>query len=1086
MEDSILTIQQVQFFDKYSRYDHGAQKHETFAASCDRSVDFFADIFKKEMPQGSVFPELREAMLSMDAFPGMRLFQNAGASALRDPESIFNCSYLPVCDLHAFRETMRLLGLGVGVGYSVEQQYVSRLPMISDSRDGGYAKTIVIEDSLYGWTNALYEYMKALFANQTVVVDYSYVRPTGAPLHTRGGFASGPEPLRHCFETIREIVENRRKDRFLRTIDAHDIQCCIASAIVSGGVRRAAMISLFSENDNLMWNAKSGNWYEKHLYRRFANNSVVITGPWQKSQFDRYFDMMVESRSGEPGIFSRYAANITKPARRAYAEFGTNPCVVGDTLVAVADGRQPQPISKLVEEGCDVDVYTVVDGKLAIRKARNFRQTGSAVPVYRVKWSDGTHIDVTANHKFVLKGGQEVEALSLQPSDEVDALTIGGYTKGKEHFETCDIDVAYRQLWYSQMTKSEHRFIVGYHNNCEIVGLNELQVHHIDNNPKNNAINNLLILSSKEHTALHRDRMLGENNPAYTHMSDEWKANLSKACSGELNGNSTGHSNEEIRAAIAKETERLGRVMTRDEWINLAASNGMPKVLNKWRTDGAALRDFLKEVALTTNLPLHERDGCIFVTRVCEVCGTSFEVPYFRRETAVCGRSCAAVRSWQRHGNEMRNGLLDGHERRHQDVRKEQMRVYNDLLAELSRHPTKREWVAECKGRNISPEISRPSSPFTSWDELKEGTSIYNHRVVSVEFVGEEDVYTCTVDDSHTYFGGSLKLTASGHVAFSGVLSRQCGEVALNPWQFCNLSIANVRYTDSADDLKEKVRLAAIWGTMQAAYLTKVNHTAQLRPQWYINQVNERLLGVDLNGLRDNPMLNEMFDRRDGTLLNELKTVVLETNQEYAKLLGIAPAAAATCDKPAGNSATLFNTASGAGPRYAPYYTRRVRLSSTGRVAKLLALHGMPFNPEVGQELATANTLVFDFPVKAPDGAVYASDLSGVDQLEFWRWCKTEWTEHNPSTTIYFNLDEVSKMSDWSHANQNLLGGVSFLPRDNSVYELSPYEVITPEKYEEDTAKMPYIDWTLLDSIGGDISTSAQEFACVGGACEVV
>lgn len=638
MDDSILTIQQVQFFDKYSRYDHAAQKHETFGASCDRSVDFFADIFKKEMRHNNVFPMLRGSMLSMDAFPGMRLFQNAGASALRDPESIFNCSYIPVCDLHAFRETMRLLGLGVGVGYSVEQQYVSRLPMLAGSRDQGYAKTIVVEDSLYGWTNALYEYLRALFANQKVDVDYSYVRPAGAPLHTRGGFASGPEPLRECFENIRRIIESRRSERFLRTIDAHDIQCCIAPAIVSGGVRRAAMISLFSENDNLMWNAKSGNWYESHLYRRFANNSVVITGQWQKSQFDRYFDMMVDSRSGEPGIFSRYAANITKPARRAYAEFGTNPC----------------------------------------------------------------------------------------------------------------------------------------------------------------------------------------------------------------------------------------------------------------------------------------------------------------------------------------------------------------------------------------------------------------------------------------------------------------GEVALNPWQFCNLSIANVRYTDSTADLKEKVRLAAIWGTMQAAYLTKVNHTPQLRPQWYINQVNERLLGVDLNGLRDNPMLNEMFERRDGTLLNELKMVVLETNQEFAKILGIAPAAAATCDKPAGNSATLFNTASGMGPRYAPYYTRRMRLSSTGRVAKLLALHGMPFNPEVGQDLATANTLVFDFPVKAPDGAVYASDLSGIDQLEFWRWCKTEWTEHNPSTTVYFNPDEVDAMSDWAYDNQNLLGGVSFLPRDNTVYALSPYEVITPEKYEEDAAKLPYIDWTLLDTIGGDISTSAQEFACVGGACEVV
>jgi hypothetical protein len=457
----------------------------------------------------------------------------------------------------------------------------------------------------------------------------------------------------------------------------------------------------------------------------FVNNSVVIDGYWEKGHFDTFFKNMIDSQSGEPGIFSRYAANYTRPSRRAFGMFGTNPCVTGDTLIAVADGRQPQPISKLVEEGCDVDVYTVVDGKLAIRKARNFRQTGSKVPVYRVKWSDGTHIDVTANHKFVLKNGQEIEALNLQLSDEVDALTIGGYMKGEKHFEACNIDVAYRQLWYSQMTKSEHRFIAGYHNNCEIVGLNELQVHHIDNNPRNNAISNLLILSSKEHVALHRDRMLGKNNPACTHMSDEWKVSLSEACSGELNGNSTGHSNEEIRAAIAKETERLGRIMTCKEWVNLAASNRMPKVLNKWRTNNATVRDFLKEVALTTDLPLHERDGCIFVTRVCEVCGTNFEVPYFRRETAVCGRSCASVRSWQRHGNEMHDALLDGHERRHQGVRKEQMRVYNDLLVKLDRHPTKKEWVAECKGHSVSSEISRPSSPFTSWSELKEGASVF-------------------------------------------------------------------------------------------------------------------------------------------------------------------------------------------------------------------------------------------------------------------------------------------------------------------------------------------------------------------------
>jgi hypothetical protein len=433
----------------------------------------------------------------------------------------------------------------------------------------------------------------------------------------------------------------------------------------------------------------------------------------------------------------------------------------------------------------------------------------------------------------------------------------------------------------------------------------------------------------------------------------------------------------------------------------------------------------------------------------------------------------------------MHDALLDGHERRHQGVRKEQMRVYNDLLVKLDRHPTKKEWVAECKGHSVSSEISRPSSPFTSWSELKEGASVYNHRVVSVELVGEEDVYTCTVDGSHTYFGGSLKLTASGHVAFSGVLSRQCGEIALNPWQFCNLSIANVSSTDGPAELKEKVRLATIWGTMQAAYLTRVNHTQQIRPQWYINQEAERLLGVDLNGLRDNAMLNEMFERRDKELLTELKEVVLETNQEYARMLRIAPAAAATCDKPAGNSGVLFNRASGMGPRFAPHYIRRMRLASNGRVAKLLALYGVPFEPEVGQKRDTAKTIVFDFPVEAPSGAVYASDLSAIDQLEFWKFCKLGWTEHNPSTTVYFKPEEFEEMSMWTFVNQNILGGVSFMPRDNSVYKLPPYETISKETHDEMVASWPEIDWSVLDQLGGDISSSAQEFACAGGVCDI-
>jgi hypothetical protein len=1071
-----------QFYDKYSNWLHDEGRRETFEEACQRCVDFarFTTIDKLGP---SVYNELLEGMMTMGAFPSMRYFQVAGPEAIRHPQSIFNCAYHPVRDISAFSETLFLLGLGIGVGYSVEKKYINCLPEVVsyDQWLSGGNKEIVVEDSLEGWAHSLQQALTFWWNGIDPKFNFSKVRPAGSPLKSRGGYASGPRPFEIALGQIREIILGAT-GRHLKPIEVHDIQCHIASAIVSGGFRRSAMISLFDNRDTEMFAAKSGEWYKDNPQRSYANNSMVLTRPMTEWWWRKKMHEIHDTGYGEPGIFSRYAASESRPARRLDADWGTNPCVTGDTLVAVADGRLPTPIIDLVKEGKDVDVYTVSkEGELTIRKARNFRKTGTGTPVYRVTWTDGSHINVTANHKFVTKDGREVEALNLKPTDEIDSLTIGGYRKGKAHFESCDVDEAYRQLWHSKMTKSEHRFIAGFHNNCQIVGLNDLQVHHIDRDSRNNSLSNLQIMSSKEHAALHRDRMLGENNPANTHMTDEWKENLSKACTGEANGNSTGHINEEIHASMTAETERLGRIMGKADWVKFAKENGLPVNLNEWRRGGLTLSELLKEIAVNSELPVFEEDGQLFVIRVCEVCGNEFAVPYRRREAAVCGRSCGNVKSWQRYGEQKRLALLEGYEQRHQGVRADQMRVYNDLLVGLDRHPTKKEWYEECKERGLSAEIARTSSPFRSFKALQEGASVYNHRVASVEYVGEEDVYTCTVDDTHTYFTGSMKKTKGGFRSFSGVLSRQCGEIFLRPYSFCNLSIANVRAEDDYAEIANKARLAAIWGTIQASF----GNFPSIRKEWSVNQVEERLLGVDLNGQRDNAMFSDSNSAAKFPF-GDIVQLVNKTNVEIASKLGIRPAAASTCAKPAGNSSVLFDTASGIRPRHSEFYIRRVQVLSSSPMAAFLIDSGVPHVNLTGGEWASEATYVFDFPVQAPSTAsAFVGDIGVEEQLAYWKVVKTQYTEHNPSVTIDYRTNkDIVAIGKWLTENQTIIGGLSFFPYSDVLYDNAPYESVTEEVYEELVSKVN-VDWSRYKDFDHYYTTSSQEFACVGGACDV-
>jgi ribonucleoside-diphosphate reductase alpha chain len=303
-----------------------------------------------------------------------------------------------------------------------------------------------------------------------------------------------------------------------------------------------------------------------------------------------------------------------------------------------------------------------------------------------------------------------------------------------------------------------------------------------------------------------------------------------------------------------------------------------------------------------------------------------------------------------------------------------------------------------------------------------------------------------------------------------------CGEITLRSKEFCNLTEVVARREDTEASLLRKIRLATILGTYQAT----LTNFPYLSKEWKENCEEERLLGVSITGQWDCPIVRE----RD--VLRRLREQAIEVNREYAKRFGINPAAAITCVKPSGTVSQLVDAASGMHPRYAPYYLRRVRISATDPLFQMLKDQKFPYYPEVGQSYGSASTYVLEFPVAAPKGAVVRRDLSALDQLAYWEVVKRNFTEHNPSVTISVGEDEWIATANWLYEHWDILGGLSFLPREEHVYQLAPYEEIDEERYREYAAKLPAIDFSQIVLYEKDDTTQgAKELACVSGVCEV-
>ena len=636
-------LQKTMFFDKYSRWNEKENRRETWEESVDRVCGWLQNETHRRTGVELFWPELKQAMMGLESLPSMRVLQMAGPTLDRCNVGAYNCSYLPLKDWQGFGELLYILMQGTGVGFSVEKQYVDQLPVIKHQDSCAWqpeqfgldpdtqCPTILIEDSTEGWCNAFTAGLQIWASGGDCTFDYSQIRPYGAPLKTKGGKASGPEPLKNLLEFSRKLIL-AHQGRKLSTLNVHDLACYCGSIVQVGGVRRAAEISLSDRDDAKMARAKMGQFWLVAPERAMANNSIVYN---EKPQLMDYIDdwkILIESGSGERGIFNREGIRRGLPERRDREfDFGVNPC----------------------------------------------------------------------------------------------------------------------------------------------------------------------------------------------------------------------------------------------------------------------------------------------------------------------------------------------------------------------------------------------------------------------------------------------------------------GEIILRPYQFCNLSIAVARNGDTLEDLARKVKNATTFGVVQSL-LTDFNY---IRPEWKANCEQERLLGVDITGQLDCEWFGETT--RIATY-QFLRKVAVDRAKELSALLGINFSAAVTCVKPSGNSSQLLDTSSGIHPRFAPFYIRRLRLGASSAISKFLIANGVPHFAEVGQPPDNPTIWVFEFPVKAPEGARTRHDVDGIAQLEQWLTCKICYTEHNPSITVYVKEDEWLDVAAWVYSHWEQIGGLSFLPFNGGVYQLAPYEEISEQEYQQKLAVWPTINWDQLPAFEqGDTTTVGQEFACVAGVCEL-
>jgi len=587
-----------------------------------------------------------------------------------------------------------------------------------------------------------------------------------------------------------------------------------------------------------------------------SKRKIKASEIWEKICYNAWAD-------GCPGLINLSTARKFHNLEYIHPLLSTNPCITGETLVAVADGRVAIPIKQLAEEGKDVPVYCRNDEKkrVSIRMMRNPRITGYNQKILKVIIENGHSLRVSEFHKFVLSDGSIVMAKDLKYGDSFSIMTRlqapfdfvikKSNSKSQDYYWINSTD---KKTWIP-----DHRMIFNFNNKGNNIGWEKV-IHHRDYNGLNNAISNFDLQSKKQHDKFHSVDKMGDKNPmrrAQTEWSkekwQEYRDNMSDAISGELNGRFSGISNDDLFNKAIEMSKKYGMRLTTDEWENQAIKIGYPTQFSEYRMktfgtvmeflskaatvagvqgsdlDAFGLREFKRylRVQKETDLDVFFENGVIKVNKICEGCQKKFVVRYMQREQCFCSNPC-----FTRHyvmTPTGRSNLLQAKEELREKKRIQQINAFNDLKIKLGHIPMKKEFAPYCKEKGIPFRLpvkrevasGKLVGTFHSWRELEETALQHNHRVLSVAEDGIETVFNGTVDEFHNFYIGHFEEDIEGHKKFIYVNNRQCGEQFLPKNSSCNLSSlvlpSFVKKTDNEESSANSIDWDALKNTIWTA-----------------------------------------------------------------------------------------------------------------------------------------------------------------------------------------------------------------------------------------------------------------------------
>lgn len=692
-------------------------------------------------------------------------------------------------------------------------------------------------DSYGGITKMDQELVQLMKRRAGVGIDISHIRPAGSPVQNAARTSTGIVPFMDRFSnSTREVAQGGRRGALMEMVDIRhpDAEGFIDAKMKEGKVTGANVSVKIT--DEFLEAVQS----DDEFIHRWPIEADPVNAEYVKSiKANDLWQKIVNNawESAEPGLFFWDHVKRESPAD-CYADFGfetlaTNPCFSGDTKIAVADGRNAVSIKQLADEGKDVPVYAVNrdTGDVEIKTGRNPRITGYDKEMVRVWLDDSTYVDVTPNHKFLLRSGEVKKAIDLSSGD-----SLMRYTKRAEHVSGKNSNQYYRVQTNCRDTSQkifEHRLIAEFsmpeewervYDENKVSGWSRggLVVHHKDYDGLNNRIDNLEIMTFKDHQRYHADH---DN-------------------SGKENGRWIDVSNDKLRSMGISLAKKLGRRFSRKEWKTFAKKENLPQHFSsyrakklgnvvefgKWCAKQANVSKFNNvdpRVVQTYNDMLDQgytvkiHNGRVYVEKFDELTGEPFWIEHRKREISFANQQNALkyLNSNKEFQKNRIESVRNSYKKKAQKTRNDQIEVFIELENKLGRDPLLSEWKNECSNKKISKRLGTKYG-FDNYMDLKNQAEIYNHRVDRIEFLEErETVYNITVDDHHTVgiVTGNYENKA-GNLNFHGIFTLQCGEIPLCPEDSCRLLAMNLYgfvvnpFTDDAyfdfDGFKEAVRVA--------------------------------------------------------------------------------------------------------------------------------------------------------------------------------------------------------------------------------------------------------------------------------------